>query len=142
GDLPIQIAGARLDRYAFILIAVGANDIISFGRSSSAMKKFELALSKLPPAGQVVVHSAGNVGGTTLFPFFIRPVYTWLTKKYHAGFEKLAAEKGFTYVNLYQPSSEDPFVREPKVYLAPDGLHPSSEGYRAWFEKIRPAIRL
>jgi len=51
--------------------------------------------------------------------------------------EDIFANRVGTYINLFTPTTEDPFIKEPEIYLSADGLHPSSEGYKLWFEKIK-----
>lgn len=40
------------------------------------------------------------------------------------------------YVDLFDPSAENLFYKEQGRFYATDGLHPSGEGYRLWFEKL------
>lgn len=136
-DLEGQRIHAKLDHYTLILIQIGGNDIIRFHDENEEAEKLKVLLQGLPSAGKVIVLSAGNVGGTTLFPFFLNKSYTKKSLAYHAAFEKVATESGVVYVNLYEDPKTDPFTKEPKVYLAKDGLHLSSEGYGLWFEKVK-----
>lgn len=135
-DLAGQIQKAKLKHYALILVQIGANDIVRFKSIDDAADELTLALQQLPHAEKVVVMSAGNVGGTKFFPFFVNPIYTQLNLTYHDGFEAVVKNAGGVYVNLYQDPSTDPFVQEPDIYLAKDGFHPTSAGYKLWFEEI------
>jgi lysophospholipase L1-like esterase len=139
-DLSGQIAQVKLGEYSYVLIAIGGNDIIHFHDVIQAEKDFDASLSSLPKAGKVVVHSAGNVGGATLFPWFVRPFHTALNLKYHDMFQRVSARHGATYINLFTEKEHDPFLQHPEIYLAEDGLHPSSAGYALWFEKIRLSL--
>jgi lysophospholipase L1-like esterase len=71
-----------------------------------------------------------------MFPAPVRAWYGRLNREYHSRFEAAARREGIMYVNLSSGSGEDPFVKDPDHYLAPDGLHPSSEGYRLWWQRI------
>lgn len=84
--------------------------------------------------------SAGNVGGATLFPPFVRPFHTATNLRFHKEFAKVAAAHGALYVNLYEPFWKDPFLRDPRRYLSRDGLHPSTYGYGLWFDKVKAAL--
>jgi lysophospholipase L1-like esterase len=117
-------------------VQIGANDIVRFKSIDDAADELTLALEKLPHAERVIVISAGNVGGTKFFPFFVNPIYTQLNLGYHDSFEVVVKNAGGVYVNLYEDPSTDPFVQEPEKYLARDGFHPTSAGYKLWFEKI------
>jgi lysophospholipase L1-like esterase len=140
GDLSSQVEEAQRDAYELILIQIGGNDIIHFKNERKAGAELKSALEKLPEAEKVIVITAGNVGGSTVFPFFVRPLYTNLNLRYHAEFERIVTDAGFTYVDLYKDPKSKLMEIEPETYLAEDGLHPSSEGYGLWFEAIRPNL--
>lgn len=139
-DLMGQLARAKLSHYRLILIQIGGNDIIRFHGAEETSRTLSSALEKLPNADKVVVISAGDVGGATLFPFFLRPFYTRLNLAYHAAFAETAREHGAIYVNLYDDPGRVKINDDPGTYLAADGLHPSSAGYELWFDAIRPAV--
>lgn len=139
-DLSVQIARAQRDRYDIVLVQIGANDIIRFTPASSSAALLEEVLITLPESGKTLLLTAGNVGGAVLFPLPLRPLYERRTLQYHEAFADVAAMFGITYINLYTPPREDPFVREPERYLAKDGLHPSSEGYGVWFKEVKKAL--
>ena len=44
--------------------------------------------------------------------------------------------QGVAFVDLYRRSGGDLFATDPDRYYAEDGLHPSGEGYRLWFERL------
>lgn len=138
-DLPEQIQGALLPRYDFALVQIGGNDILAFGDAQEAGELLGEALRRIP-AGKVIVMSAGNVGGATLFPPFVRPFHTATNLKFHAEFAKVSAAAGALYVNLYDPFWKDPFLRDTRRYLSRDGLHPSTYGYGLWFDKLEAAL--
>ena len=138
-DLPKQIKEAKREFYDLILIQIGGNDILSFNDPKKVGPLLTEVLKTLPKAGKVVLFSAGNVGGASIFPHPIRPIHTWLTLEYHKVFAK-AVEGLAIYVNLYEPPGKDLFLKDQDRYLSVDGLHPSSEGYRLWFEKVRDVL--
>lgn len=141
-DLAGQIARASRDSYDYVLVQIGGNDIIQFKSVEEAGANLDSALAQLgAKSDQIYVLSAGNVGATSLFPYVVRPFHTRLNQKYHAAFEEVASRNGATYVNLYTPPEEDPFTKEPEVYLAADGLHPSGVGYGNWFERLDSLLK-
>ncbi len=139
-DLQSQISQAKLDHYSVILIHIGANDIIRFRSVKKSGEELRQAMQSLPEADKVLVATAGNVGGATFFPWFIRPLHTMINRTYHEAFSKIVGEEGGIYVNFYEDPKTDPFVKDPATYLAADGLHPSSDGYRLWHERILTKI--
>ncbi|MBI3573539.1 hypothetical protein HY090_00625 [Candidatus Kaiserbacteria bacterium] len=141
-DLLFQIHHAALAHYSYILIAIGGNDIMRFHSAEKATRVLEHVLRALPRHDTLVVCSAGNVGGATIFPKFLRPFYTRLNIRYHELFAKAVTALGGIYVNFYRKPTDDPFTLHPEIYLAADGLHPSSEGYRVWSDAIGVSTHL
>lgn len=140
-DMQDQLKMAERDRYEMILVQVGGNNIIARNSSKTSAEALKAVLEEAKAKSDEVVHlSAGNVGAAPAVPFFLRPYFHKLTLKYHEAFQKLADELGTTYVNLYVEPKNDPFLKEPKKYLAKDGLHPTAEGYALWFDKIKQSI--
>lgn len=135
-DLPSQIKQAKLQEYGLIVVQIGANDMVRFHNAHKTAITLGASLAVLPTAKKVFVMSVGNMGTATLFPWFIRPVYTWVNGKFHAEFAGVAAAHHATYVNLYKVPAVDLFSLRPDVYLSEDGFHPSSKGYGLWFEQL------
>ncbi len=135
-DLPSQIRQAKIKEYGLIVVQIGANDMVRFHNARKTADKLGLTLATLPKAKRVFVMSAGNIGSATIFPWFVRPMYTWVTLKYHTEFAQAVAAQHATYVNLYKDPAVDLFSLRPDVYLAADGFHPSSKGYGLWFEQL------
>ena len=131
------------ESYALILLQIGANDILQ--KNNPDVVRAELAdlyaeAKKRSP--HVVMISSGNVGTSAAFAGTAKAdVYDKLSRQMRELFVSLAAESGVTYVDLFQETDEDAFLREPKKYLAVDGLHPTSAGYALWYEKLGPVVK-
>lgn len=139
-DLLEQAEKAKLPHYSLLLVHIGGNDIIQFHSAKKTGRYLDAFLENAPRADRIIILSAGNVGGATIFPPLFRFLHTSLTLKFHKVFEEVAKKHGGTYVNLYEPFYKDPFLRDPNRYLSMDGLHPSSYGYGLWFEKVKQAL--
>lgn len=135
-DLDAQIDGASRTQYDYVLVQIGANDIIRFRSADTVARQLAAALAQLPEHDHLIVLTAGNVGAAPFFPSFMGPFYTKRNKEYQEQFALVVREAGGTYVDLYEPPDEDVFAQQPDVYLAADGLHPSSKGYERWFEAV------
>ena len=136
-DIESQLLQATQKKYDVILLQVGANDIVRFASRDEVSSSLESLLQDLSERADVVIFmSAGNVGGAPIIPLPLRSFYTRLHLKYHEMFEKLSAQYGVRYINLYQSADTDPFIQEPKVYFAADSFHPSSAGYDIWFTML------
>lgn len=139
-DLAHQVQNIRKEKYNYILIGIGGNDVIRFGNAKNAARHLSVILSGLPVHDRLIVYMAGNVGATQLFPKVMNPQYRNRSLRFHSEFSTVVSGAGGTYVNLYSPPETDPFLKHPELYLAKDGLHPSSAGYKLWFERISAAL--
>ncbi len=139
-DLVLQITEARQTSYDFILVQIGGNDITRLHPAVQTAQTLTFILKTLPPAKQVLVVSAGDVGAATIIPPFFRPIFTKLNLAYHAEFAKDLGAEGITYVNLHEAPDNELFTTHPEIYLAVDGFHPSGAGYGLWFNAIKPHL--
>lgn len=139
-DLSQQIGMASLPKYRLILIQIGANDMVRFHDAGDAASTLGTALESLPPADQVIVISAGDLGTARILPLPLRSSYSRINQAYHSAFSEAAARHGAIYVDLSQGPGSEAFAENPAPYFAPDQFHLSSEGYRLWFEAIQPHL--
>jgi lysophospholipase L1-like esterase len=50
----------------------------------------------------------------------------------------LAARRGdATFVDLFHERDNDPFLKDPDRFFAPDYLHPSNDGYGLWYDALK-----
>ena len=128
--------------YALLLLQIGGNDILQkrdldIVRSELA-QLYEEAKER---SEHVVMISSGNVGTAAAFTGTKKAgEYERLTRQFRQMFIEVASESQVTYVDLFQEPEEDVFLKEPKKYLAIDGLHPSREGYAYWYATLAPVV--
>lgn len=139
-DLREQLQNIKLKNYDYVLIQIGGNDIVAREDADKVGRELSEVIQSLPKGAKVIVQMCGDVGVATLLPWFVRGYYTSLSLKYHTVFEKITKENGAVYINLYEDPETDPFVKSPEIYLAKDGFHPSSVGYKLWFSKLEKVI--
>jgi lysophospholipase L1-like esterase len=137
GELIQQLGAAPGAVYDVILIQSGGNDILWF----TGLRRLRAATTALlkeaqARAGGVVMMSTGDVGAAPAFPAPIDWLYSWRTRRVRELFVELTTRFEVEYVDLYDPGAGNPFNANPEKYYATDGLHPSDEGYRLWFEQL------
>lgn len=135
-DVLEQVKGINREKYSEILLQIGANDIVALKSAKAAEQELRTLLLSLPTHEKLTVLICGNVGSATLIPWFLRPLYTKRTVEYHNLYGKIVPEFGGIYINLYTPKILEAFENEPHKYLAEDAFHPSSVGYRLWYDEI------
>lgn len=132
------------DPYELMLIQIGGNDILQ----KTDPKLIEAALAEIIVLAKlrskhVVVMSSGNVGGAPAFAPYGSPLslaYEAQTRTVRDIFIRVAQAEGALYIDLFREPEDDVFIKEPKRYMAFDGLHPSSEGYAVWYNELYPSL--
>jgi lysophospholipase L1-like esterase len=132
-----QLQAAPQAVYDVVLIQAGGNDILRFTDLTRLRETTDRLLETASArAGLVVMMSTGDVGTAPAFPFPVDMLYSWQTRRVRGLLLDAAARHGITYIDLYDPGPDNPFISEPWEYHARDGLHPSDAGYRLWFEQL------
>ncbi len=131
------------DKYDLVLLQIGGNDILDDVPLEIIEEQIlELLEYSKTLTDAVILMSTGNVGAAETFVKDGTPD-SYLedrTRKVRDIFIRVSEEMNVTYVDLFVEPEQDVFLKEPKIYLAIDGLHPSKEGYGEWFEKLQPAL--
>lgn len=143
-----KIAGAQAvingltERYDLILLQIGANDMLAGTPVPVVTKDMETLIAGAKEhADNVVVMTAGNIGGAARFTGEKEMALQQASLEYTAHMNALAVDGKVHFVDLYDDPAEDQFVLRPSVYLANDGLHPSSVGYGIWYAKLKRVVQ-
>ncbi len=127
--------------HSLIVLQIGGNDILFFTPLRDVERDIRVAYRAARERSERVVHlSAGNVGAAPAFGPALSALYHARTLRFREMFMRAAREEGVTYVDLYLPPPLDPFRADPRRYHSADGLHPSSDGYGVWFEKLKDML--
>lgn len=138
-----RLARIGCRRVDFVLIHACANDVIEFRSPEEVEEDLRAVIALARELSDNVVVMPGQ--NFSIAPFFLRPlkgIVTWHARRIHAVVQRVTAELGVTFVDLFRDPSEDPFVKEPRRYYCADGLHPSGEGYGLWFSALMGAVPL
>jgi lysophospholipase L1-like esterase len=130
------------NKHALMLLQIGGNDILQ--KRDLDIVRTELAQlydEANERSAYVVMISSGNVGAAAAFTGTKKAgEYERITRQFRQMFIEIANESGVEYVDLFEEPEDDVFLKEPKKYLAMDGLHPSKEGYAYWYATLGPII--
>ncbi len=142
-DLGAQLRAAPRQRYAAVLVAAGANDVLR----GTPIRDVQCALTRfLAEAGErapiVVIVVSANVGGAPILPWALRRFFTARSRRMRDVAAAACVGSGAYFVDLFAEPREDRFARDPQRYFGIDGLHPSSESYRICYERVCAAAPL
>ena len=137
-DALTQLDSVDQAGFDLVLVQVGGNDILGFTDLGELRVAIAKVLTKAKEKGRSTLFlSTGNVG---LAPAFFPPIswiYTARTREVRAIFMDVSRALGIQYVDLFRERENELFLNDPDRYYTPDYLHPSSEGYRIFYEELR-----
>ena len=137
-DALYQLDSVTQAGFDLVLVQVGGNDILGFTDPGELRDAITQVLRRAgEKGGSVLFMSTGNAG---LAPAFFPPiswVYTARTREARAIFMDVSRTLGIQYVDLFRERGNAMFLNDPDRYYTPDYIHPSSEGYRVWYEEVR-----
>jgi len=127
--------------YELILLQIGANDILQKRPVETVEDELRTIINKLSTHTQhIIMMPSGNVGASPKFSGTESETYEQLSRDFRDMFLQVANDTQLVYIDLFEPVEEDPFAQDPEKYIAIDGLHPSSAGYKKWYDTLYPAI--
>lgn len=141
-ELPARLEKLRGQRFDLILIHTGGNDIVRLTPYKKIEENLRVVLQHAKELSDtVVVLHGGNVGTAKIFPAGIRWIFTHRTRLVRDIFLRLTKETSTHYVDLWRRGKDDPFFADPDSYYAADYFHPSSVGYKDWYEHIAAVLK-
>jgi lysophospholipase L1-like esterase len=139
-DVVEQLQRAPALPYRFVLIVAGANDVLRLTPPARVAQDVHAALDHaFQLSERVVLMALPNIGHAPILPWPLNDWYTRQARRVHERVRVAAAQQAVPLVNLFFEGVDDPFAREPQRYIADDGMHPSDEGYRLWFQTLANA---
>lgn len=132
-----QLERATLLRPQLVTLSIGPNDITGHVPLAEYERHVETIFRRLTgETGAVVVVTL--LPDLAVTPRFrgrpAAPAVGELTVRFNASLARLARRYGVEAVDLYGPSRAE-VPRRPEL-IAPDGYHPSDEGYARWAELV------
>ena len=142
GELRRELAMLSYPHYDLLVIQIGANDILRFTSYKDIEKDLVFIIDRAKMmADMVVILHSGNVGLSPIFSWPFNQIFTVRSRAVRSIYLSQARKKGIFYVDLFKERDQDPFEKDRERYYAPDHLHPSGDGYRYWYERIRDTLR-
>jgi lysophospholipase L1-like esterase len=138
----LQADSSADQSYDLILLQIGANDLLQHRSVDEVLNDMNTLIERLQPqAAHLAILTSGNIGGTERLAEGERQALTDASREYDRRMQDFAAKQpNVQFVSLFSELDDDPFVQDPDRYQSWDGLHPSSEGYRLWFEAAEEQV--
>lgn len=141
-ELLAEIKDRTFDRYDLVVIQIGANDILKLTPYKNIEQDLSEIIQKAKTLGRhVVILHSGNVGIAPIFVWPVNQIMTERSRKVRDIYIRQAQELGVMYVDLFSERKDDLFLKDIAKYYSPDYLHPSGDGYRWWYERIRQTMQ-
>jgi len=137
-DVIKQLEREQGKHYDMIVISTGGNDVWAFSRISKLKRDLDKVLTSAIALSnhKVIVLFFGNEGSAPILPPLVRGLVMKRTEKIKNVFVEVCNNNRVPCIELFASTDDNPFIKDPKKYFAADMLHPSSEGYKAWYRKM------
>jgi lysophospholipase L1-like esterase len=142
GNVLTQLNKANGETFDLILIFTGGNDLWHLTPAGRVRKNLTAALqeaNKMSNNHALVLYYA-NIATAPLFPALVRRFLTWRNERIHGVFIEVCSGLDVPCIELFTPFRNDlhtdPFEKNPRLYFSLDMVHPSSEGYRVWYNHM------
>jgi lysophospholipase L1-like esterase len=127
--------------YHLIVAQIGANDIMRLTPLSEIKTEINQLVDRLQPlTDTVVILHSGNVGLAPIFSWPFNEILAWRSRAVRQIYKTTAEKRGVLYVDLYTERRDDLFLKDINRYYSADHLHPSGDGYRYWYDRIRKTL--
>ncbi len=129
------------EKYAIILIQIGANDIMRLTSMKNIESRIDTAVDKLSKqTDKLIFMHSGNIGDSEFFPFYVKPILTSRSNKTREIYMKTAEKHKAFYVDIISSEITEIMEKNPTEYYADDMLHLNGAGYGLWFDEIRKGL--
>jgi len=135
------VAGlSEIAKYDMVVLQIGANDLIAGDEAGAVAADLQQLIEQtIPHANKIVVLTAGNIGVTSAFDGQQAEALEEASRSFDMEMTTLGQTyNDMAFVSLFDEAADDPFVQKPDIYTSIDGLHPTSAGYKIWYQKAKP----
>ena len=122
------------------VIFISSNDAIRFTNLGDFNKDAGILLKKLSKSSKkLIIAGPANVGLAKFLPLPLRIVYLHRAPRYALILKKISAKfKNVSYINSLKPDNK--LGKYKQSYYSSDLFHPNDEGYKFWFEMVKPYL--
>jgi lysophospholipase L1-like esterase len=137
-DLSEQIERVKNMKFELIIISAGGNDVWHLSRKKTIATHLShtLTIANEISNKRVFFLIYNNIGDAPLFPGILRNFLRKRCVSIQSYIEMLCLENETNVIPLFNNKENNPFLKTPITLFAEDGIHPSSEGYNVWYNRM------
>jgi lysophospholipase L1-like esterase len=137
-DVLSQLEPVKDQKFDMVIISTGGNDVISFTSLYKIQQDLEqiFQITKNMCEQKVFFLLYVNFAATPLFPALIRLLLIRRAKLLYEIIRGVGVRERVPIIELFAEPKDDPMQGNPSFYFAKDGIHPNSEGYRLWYNRM------
>lgn len=138
-----QVDAAASTRPDLVLLSAGANDVTGLRSSAAIREDLEAIADRLRRDAPIVVTGSPDVGSAPRLAQPLRAVAGIRAKQVNETVREVARERDLVFAPIAERTG--PAFRRDRTLFAPDGYHPSADGYALWtpvlIEALESALR-
>lgn len=133
-----QIKNLNETKFDLVIVSVGGNDVWHLTSLRSIRKELRtvLPILKLLSNQRVLFLIYNNIGFAPLFPKVLRTFLKCRCDLVQRTIREISEECDIPTIDLFTEKTENPFLNNPENLFAMDGIHPNSEGYKLWYNRL------
>lgn len=142
-DVIRQLNSVKGQKFDIVIISAGGNDIVHFTKLKRLAKNLITVLDQAIEISnhRVLLLLYSNIGYAPIFPSYIKWLLKRRTNKIHEIFQNISYSIKVPCIKLFiDPKDNEMTLKERKKLFAADMIHPSSEGYRLWYNHMWKAM--
>ncbi len=137
--LRYQVAALAETRPTLITLGIGANDVTHNVGEAEFTRNYEQIIQRFRQESDatIVVMNVPDVSLAPVVPDYLRGLARQRVTDFNRVIAGLGAKYNLQVVDLFARSAEFAAHRE---HFAPDGFHPSAQGYQVWANLLWPTL--
>ena len=138
-DLKNQIKSIQGQTFSMIIISCGGNDVWHLTRIQTILDDLKFVFSELEgnaPKGKIIFLLYNNIASAPLFPSLVQYFLKKHSAKVQKAIQTAAAVPHVRIIELFVNDTYNPFLKNPEILFAKDGIHPSSRGHELWYNRM------
>lgn len=133
-----QLDAAESTRPDLVLVSAGANDVTGLRSTGAIREDLEAIADRLGRDAPIVVTGSPDVGSAPRLAQPLRALAGLRAEQVNDTVREVVRERGLVFAPIAERTG--PAFRRDRTLFAPDGYHPSADGYALWIPVLLEAL--